>query len=144
MILIQVVDATRTHRLRRIVLRDGLADESVEKAADANPQAIHLLAVLSAAEAGVVSCIPDPLPGDERSAWRLYQMGVDASYHRQGVGSHLVNELLQRLRAAGVEIVWAHARDSALPFYQAAGFTVQGEQYQGWRGIPHHTVVLAL
>ena len=50
-----------------------------------------------------------------------------------------------RLRAGGASLLWANGRDTALGFYERAGFTVVGDGYlMGESGLPHHRVELEL
>ena len=55
-------------------------------------------------------------------------------------------EAIRRLRATDAVLLWANARDSALPFYERFGFAVvEGSGYTtGETGRPHHVIVLDL
>ena len=58
----------------------------------------------------------------------------------------ILAEGIRRLRAADAVLLWAHARDSAIPFYERFGFAVvEGSGDPGARtGRPHHVIVLDL
>jgi NAD(P)-dependent dehydrogenase (short-subunit alcohol dehydrogenase family) len=56
----------------------------------------------------------------------------------------LLAAAVERLTAAGAEVLWADGRDAALPFYERHGWKVQGDGFVAAGGIPHHVVVLDL
>ncbi|HKF18210.1 MAG TPA: GNAT family N-acetyltransferase [Candidatus Dormibacteraeota bacterium] len=72
--------------------------------------------------------------------------GGRAAAQRQGIGSAVMAEGIRRLKAAGAVLLWANARDSALPFYRSFGFsTVEGSGYTPpHTGRPHHIIELDL
>lgn len=55
-------------------------------------------------------------------------------------------EVIQRLKATDAVLLWASARDTALPFYQRFGFeTVEGSGFTPPQtGRPHHIIELDL
>lgn len=54
----------------------------------------------------------------------LQFMAVDPSVQRQGIGSAVLAEAFRRLRSSDAKLLWASARDSAVPFYERFGFSV--------------------
>jgi predicted N-acetyltransferase YhbS len=88
----------------------------------------------------------DPLQPDARPAVQLAFMAVDPAVQRAGIGTAVMTEAIRRLRASDAVLVWANARDSALPFYAKFGFrTVPESEYplpQSSR--PHHLIELDL
>jgi GNAT superfamily N-acetyltransferase len=140
------VDAATVYPLRRSVLRDGRADADATFPEDERPGTLHLAAF---DRDGVVVCVATlfPQPTDRRPgarAWRLRGMAVDPSTQGTGVGRALLDDAVRRARESGVEVLWAEGRDSALGFYEQAGWSVEGEGYVTSIGLPHHTVVLDL
>lgn len=136
--------AEATYDLRRQVLREGCAYDSVRFPEDDLPGAFHLAVVEGGMTRGVVTVLPAPIglrPG--RRAWRIRGMAVAPGQQRTGIGGRLLDDLTERADRAGVEVVWAQGRDSALGFYRGRGWTVEGEGYLT-DGIPHHTVILDL
>jgi predicted N-acetyltransferase YhbS len=73
-------------------------------------------------------------------------MAVDPAMQRRGVGGAVLTEALRRLRAAGASLLWASARETALPFYARFGFTVvEGSGLApAATGRPHHLILLDL
>ena len=60
------------------------------------------------------------------------------------MGGLLLDEAERRARAAGAEWLWAEGRDSALGFYERAGWRVEGDGFVAAMDLPHHVVVLDL
>ena len=146
MVAIREVDAPSTHDLRRLVLREGRPDADVHYDEDRLSDTFHLAAVDDdGAVVGVATWAPAPTerrPG--ALAWRLRGMAVHPSQQGTGVGAALLQAALERLRADGVEVLWADGRDAALTFYERHGWSVEGEGFVAARDIPHHLVVLDL
>ena len=127
------------------MLRAGVAGADVRFSCDAEPGVVHLAVADRGhglvAVATVVPAATDHRPG--RAAWRLRGMAVDPARQGEGIGTVLLDAVVERCRAAAAEVVWAHGRDSALAFYRRRGWSVEGEGYLEI-GIPHHDVVLDL
>lgn len=111
------------------------------------PEAFHP-AVLDIGGRVVAVATVSPAPTALRpgaAAWRLRGMAVEPELQGRGAGTLLLEAVVARARVAGVEVLWADARDSAVEFYRRRGWSVEGEGYlTPATGIPHHTVVLDL
>ncbi len=146
MVSIREVDVAATHDLRRLVLREWRPDADVHYAEDHLPGTFHLAAVADDGRVlGVATWAATPTerrPG--AAAWRLRGMAVHPDQQGAGIGSALLEEAVSRLRPAGVEVLWADGRDSALAFYERHGWSVEGDGFLAASGIPHHLVVLDL
>lgn len=139
-----------THDLRRRVSADGRTDiATFAHPLDEAPGAWHLGAedatgrVVAISSYFPASCARRP--GVE-PAVQLQFMAVEPSLQRQGVGSAVLAEAIRRLRTTGAVLLWAHARDDAVPFYERFGFVaVAGSGDPGPEtGRPHHIIVLEL
>lgn len=138
------VAAGATHELRRRILREGRGDADVHFPEDDAAGVFHLAAVEDGLIKGVVTVLPVATPRRPgRRAWRIRGMAVDGGHQRAGVGTRLLDAVTVRARAAGIEVLWAHGRDTALGFYESRGWAVEGDGYLS-EGIPHHTVVVDL
>jgi ribosomal protein S18 acetylase RimI-like enzyme len=72
-------------------------------------------------------------------------MAVDTGHQRSGIGRQLLDVALERLRNAGFEVLWANARDTALPFYRRLGMEVVGDGFlTSDTKLPHHVVLMDL
>jgi len=71
------------------------------------------------------------------------RMAVRKAWRGQGVGSRLLNSLLDTARAQGLTDVYLNAQTQAVPFYTRHGFQVEGEEFLD-AGIPHRRMSLSL
>lgn len=136
--------------VRRTVLRDGRTDVPADFPEDDGPRAIHVgahrpgHAPESPALIGVATFFPSPRD-DDPEAWQLRGMAVLPEHQGQGIGGALLAEGARLIRQAGGSQVWAHARNTALGFYERQGWKVVGDTYEyGVMRLPHHLVVLEL
>ncbi len=131
--------AEQTHALRRAVLRGADPGANVVFDCDHDPATFHLGAV----EDGVVVATSTWIPAPPSA--QLRGMAVEPSRQGEGLATGLLEAAYESLRALGVELLWAHARDTALSFYTRAGFTVVGDGFvTPDTGLSHHLVTLSL
>jgi predicted GNAT family N-acyltransferase len=141
------IDATDTHPLRRRVLRDGTASDVVEFEGDDLGTTFHLGARVGGELIGISTWVLRAYPDRPADvAFQLRGMATDpALQRRRGVGTALLLAGLDRCRAAGAALVWARARDTALPFYERHGFNTVGPGYTDLTtGLPHHDMLRSL
>ena len=131
-VVVVAVDAPATIELRSRVLRDGRAHEGFAEDGDATT--IHLAAVDGDRVVGVATFVPR-----DDGWWQLRGMAVDTERQGRGIGRAILDEAETRLRALGASGVWANGRDTALGFYERAGWRVVGDGYD-MTGRPHHRV----
>ena len=138
------ISAEDAHDLRRRVLREGTPSDEVRFEQDAWPATFHLGARDAAGGlVGIATFFPSPTPLREgRLAAQLRGMAVDTAQQGTGIGRQLLDAAMERLRNAGFEVLWANARDTALPFYRRLGMEVVGEGFlTSDTKLPHHVVV---
>ena len=138
-----------THDLRRRVSADGRADvPTFHHPLDDSPGAWHLGVVdAGGAVVGISSYyrVPCPSRPGVEPAVQLQFMAVAPVLQRHGAGSAILAEALRRLRREGIRLVWADARDVAIPFYERFGFvTIDGTGHTPGSGRPHHLIALDL
>jgi GNAT superfamily N-acetyltransferase len=127
------IAAADTHALRRAVLRDGDPDAVVVFDRDDALGTVHLGDLVDGELVGVASW----LAHDDDSV-QLRGMAVASSMRSQGVGAALVRAGVARFAGRPM---WADARDSALGFYEALGWTVEGDEFTtAATGLPHHRI----
>ena len=142
---VEAVPAAATYGLRRKVLRGGRADAPVAFPEDDRPGAFHLGAFADGRLVAVGSFSPEPTPlRPGKRAVRARGMAVDPGQQSRGIGRVLLEEAVTRLRAERVEVLWANARDGALPFYRRFGMEVAGDGFVIPEVGPHHVVVMDL
>jgi predicted GNAT family N-acyltransferase len=119
-------------RTRVFVEEQGVPREIEQDAADAT--AVH---VLSRDDAGRVVATGRLLVHGTRAG--LGRMAADASVRGRGHGAAVLAELHRQAEARGVTVVELHAQVTARGFYERAGYTAVGEEYEE-AGIRHVTM----
>ena len=135
-----------THPLRRAVLRNGTPSDEVVFDGDELESTFHLgLRVdgeLVAISTWLERAYPDR-PGNP--GFQIRGMATVDAHRGEGLGERLLAAGIERCRAAGATVVWARARDAALPFYLRHGFDTVGAGYVDLTtGLPHHDVIRVL
>jgi GNAT superfamily N-acetyltransferase len=142
---LEVVTATADEclDLRRRVLRTGTPSDDPRFEEDADPATFHLGVRRNGRLICVGTFTPSPAPGRPgRSALRLRGMATEPADQGCGAGRMLLAAAAERGRAAGFDLMWAKARDSALCFYEKAGLHAEGDSFvTADTGLPHHVVI---
>jgi GNAT superfamily N-acetyltransferase len=146
-VTVRPIAAADTHKLRRSVLRDNSPTASVVFDGDEEPTSFHLGAFAGDAMVGIASfhqrAFPNATDHDGRAV-QLRGMAVSPTVQSRGVGAALVEAAIGHLRADGVGLLWADARDTALGFYRDRFGMVVGDVVVSSTGLPHHRVWLFL
>ena len=116
---------------------------------DDAPESWHLGAIDPAGRVVAISSFyreACPVRPQVAAAVLLQFMAVDPSVQRRGIGSAVLTEALARLRSSGTILLWASARENAVPFYQRFGFEVieDSASIPVETGRPHRLIVLQL
>lgn len=72
----------------------------------------------------------------EGGAGKIGRMAVLKPYRGQGLGAAILAFLVERARARGMKVAHLNAQTHALAFYERAGFTAEGPEFDE-AGIPH-------
>ncbi len=128
--VIRRISAAETRPLRQAILRPHQPVEQLVYPGDDSPDAAHFGAVLDGDLVGIGSIYREPPHGETNDgAWRLRGMAVAPQLHRKGIGSLLLHACVDHARQHGGTMIWFNARTPAIPFYQAHGFQVRGEEF---------------
>lgn len=140
---IVVLTAPQTHGVRQRVLRADTPSADPRYAQDDLPDTWHLGIRLEDRLVGVSTWAPEPWPASPgEPAVRLRGMAIDRDTQGTGAGAALLRAGIERARADGARLIWASARDSALGFYERAGFEAVGDMFiDEPTGMPHHYIV---
>jgi len=140
----QLSDATDLHELRRRILRNNDPAISVHDPRDVEEAAIHLAIVRNEQVVVCGSLYPSTSPLDESvDSYQLRYMAADDSVRGSGAGRALLERAGDIVLLRGVEHLWANARDTALGFYLATGWTaVPGSEHLSKETQLPHTVVV--
>ena len=132
--------------LRRRVLRAGTPSAEPRLPEDDTPGAFHLAGRRDGDVVACVTFMPQVTalrPGEP--AWRFRAMAVDPTLQGSGFGRVILADGIDRMRALGVRVLWASARDSAIGFYESMGMRVEGDGYtDATTALPHHAVIIDL
>lgn len=139
---IRPVTAAEVRPLRLEVLRAGMVDRTVDFDGDDEPDTIHLAAFDEhAIMVGTSTWLRRVCPVEPDVA-AVQLRGMATATHRQGhgIGTALLRTGCDMWRDA-VAVIWANARDAALPFYERHGFVVRGAGFiEPVTTLPHHVV----
>jgi GNAT superfamily N-acetyltransferase len=127
---VRAITARECWPLRQQVLRPHQRLEEMDYANDSNPVSFHLGVFEQGRLIAVGSFYQernDELPGAVQ--WRLRGMAVHADHRNRNVGGTLLARALDELRARQVDVLWCHARESAMRFYERHGFAVHGPRF---------------
>ena len=137
------LEPEETHPLRRAVLRNGTP--SVEGVFDGDEldTTFHLGVRIGEDVVAISTWLERPYP--DRPADQAFQirgMATVDAHRGEGLGALLLEAGIERCRSQGAALVWARARDTALPFYVRHGFATVGVGYVDLTtGLPHHDVI---
>lgn len=131
--------AAETYPLRLAVLRADTPTKVLTFDGDEEPGTVHL-GVRDGDEIVAVSTWLPSTFGDERAV-QLRGMATAKHLQGRGLGAVLLDSGCRRA-AKVAPVVWARARDTALPFYLRHGFAVDGAGFVDvTTGLPHHVIV---
>jgi GNAT superfamily N-acetyltransferase len=131
-ITIRPLAAAATRPLRQRILRPGQAAHELVYPGDDEVASLHVGAFAGEELLGVASIYlqsPEGRPS-RPTDWRLRGMAVVSEARRRGVGAALLAACERHARERGGRRVWFNARLEALPFYEALGYEVIGEEYE--------------
>jgi predicted GNAT family N-acyltransferase len=135
--------AEQTHSLRREILRNDTPSDEVEFDGDELESTFHLGVSIDGELVAISTWMDRPYPdrpGDR--GFQIRGMATVESRRGEGLGARLLDAGTDRCRRAGASVLWARARDTALPFYVRHGFTTVGLGYVDLTtGLPHHDVI---
>lgn len=79
-------------------------------------------------------------PTEDEEIIKMRQVAVDPDWQGKGIGKSLVSYSETVSRENGFTKIELHARESAVPFYEALGYTIEGEAFKEI-GLPHYKMV---
>jgi hypothetical protein len=144
---VENVDARVLHDLRRRVLRGNDPDSSVDFVDDDAPSARHFAGLLDDRVVASASFFLSVAPiRPELVSYQLRFMAVDFDVQGRGFGAVVLDAAEDHLRDLGAEQLWANARDVALGFYVATGWTpIEGsENVSPLSNLPHTQITKML
>ena len=117
--------------IRRAVFIDEQGVTEREEVDDLDPECVHVLAELEGRSVGAAR-----LRDDGHGTAKAERVAVLRDARGRGVGRALMRELERIARARGCRDVLLGAQVSAVPFYLALGYVIEGDEFLDAR-IPH-------
>jgi len=143
---VKSVSASSLHDLRRRVLRGNRPDAVVADARDDEETSLHVAGFLDGQL--VVSSsfyLSTPPKNEHLVTSQLRYMATDFDAQGRGYGAIVLEAAGEMLRERGVEQLWANARDTALGFYLATGWSaIEGSEHLSAETQLPHTVIYKL
>jgi GNAT superfamily N-acetyltransferase len=135
---IRAISAAATRPLRHLLLRPHEPPEQLVYHGDDAPDSFHAGAFANGELVGVASVSRQPFTRvPDAQARQLRGMATLPQVRRQGYGAALIQACVAHATAHGGQILWCNGRTSAIPFYQALGFQVVGEEFEVPETGPH-------
>ena len=129
------------------MLRGNDPNTTVADPRDDEVTSLHFGGFLDDALVVSASFFPSTSPTRaELECYQLRYMATDFDHQGHGYGAMVLARAEDQLRERGAEQVWANARDTALGFYRATGWTlVEGSEHLSPETqLPHTVIVKAL
>lgn len=143
-IRVEQVPAERTYPLRQRVLRPYLTlAEMKPLPGEQGPGSVHLAALTPDDEVvgtGMLLREPFSRMPERTDAWRLRGMAVDADRRGHGIGAAVLGRMIEHVAGHGGGLIWCNARLLARSFYQRAGFSAVGAEWDEPLIGPHVTM----
>jgi len=71
---------------------------------------------------------------------KLERFAVITTHRGKGVGSALLESVLENIGDAQGKLLYLHAQNQVIPFYEKFGFQMEGEEFEE-AGILHHKMI---
>jgi GNAT superfamily N-acetyltransferase len=140
------VEAPVLYELRRRVLRGNDLNKSVVDTRDGDAASLHFGGFLGERLVVSASFFPSEAPvRPELRSYQLRYMATDFDAQGSGYGAQVLAVANKALIERGAEQLWANARDTALGFYLATGWSaIDGSEHLSPETQLPHTVIVKI
>jgi GNAT superfamily N-acetyltransferase len=140
------VEAPALYELRRRVLRGNDPHKSVVDSRDGEATSWHFGGFLNGRLVVSASFFPAEAPiRKDLNSYQLRYMAADFDVQGSGYGARVLAAASEILVARGAQQLWANARDTALGFYLATGWTpIEGSEHVSAETQLPHTVIVKI
>lgn len=134
------VDADSGRALRIAVLRPHEPGAARMYPLERDAATLHFAALGPAGEVlSVGSAMAEAHPREPRTGdWRVRGMATTPDRRGEGLGAAVLASLEDAARERWAQRLWCNARSGARRFYERAGFTVEGEEFELPQIGPHY------
>ena len=132
------VPPAATRALRQRVLRPHQTAEELAHPKETLRETGSFAATLDGEIVGTALVFPE-VRGESAALrpWRLVALAVDPAHRRSGLATRLIERCIDHARGRGSDELWCHARTGAVRFYESAGFSATGAEWQEEHTGPH-------
>jgi predicted GNAT family N-acyltransferase len=116
--------------LREEVLRKPLGEQFTAEELEAEKNHIHIIGLINEELVATAVLVP------EESKLKMQRVAVSDQYRNLEIGSQMMKFCESYATSIGVNILYCHARDSAVNFYLKNGYNSVGDYFDE-DGIPH-------
>ncbi len=136
---VRLISAAEAQAIRLPVLRAGMAPEAAVFDGDYDHETRHFGAFSDERLAGVASLFRAPFPErpELKGCMQLRGMAVSGDEQRKGVGRALLDACVRHAIATGADALWCNARTPARSFYEKAGWSTVGAEFEIPAAGPH-------
>jgi ribosomal protein S18 acetylase RimI-like enzyme len=144
--LVKRVPAHKTWELRQRVLRPHQRIEEMNYFGDHDAETAHFGAYIGDELLSIGSIYLAPLKSqhatlpDDGKAWQLRGMATAPGRSGGGLGSAVLRAAIEHATSKGGSVMWCHARQGALHFYEKYGFVSVSSVFE-LAGIGPHQVM---
>jgi GNAT superfamily N-acetyltransferase len=144
--VVTLVEAPVLHELRRRVLRGNDPNKSVVDSRDADTTSLHFGGFLNGRLVVSASFFPSEAPiRTKLNSYQLRYMATDFDVQGSGYGAQVLSVASEALVERGAQQLWANARDTALGFYLATGWSaIEGSEHVSPETQLPHTVIVKI
>lgn len=119
--MIKLITPEETYSVRRKVLRKNMPDEPHQFHGDFDPETFHLGYFLNNEIVGILTVIKNG------KIAQLRGMAVLEEHQGKNIGRKLVEKVEEMLSEEHFTKIWMNARETAVPFYEKLGYSIEGE-----------------
>lgn len=131
MLTLKEITALETYSVRHPVLREGKPMESCHFEGDNLQSTIHLGLYINCALIGVVSLFKNKNEAfEEKTQFQIRGMAVLKHHQKRGYGEKLLHEAEEIAEKYNCNLLWFNARETAIPFYEKAGYSIHGKPFE--------------
>ena len=142
-LVVTPVEAPALYELRRRVLRGNDPEASVDDERDSDATSLHLGGFLDGRLVVSASFYSSEAPIQrDLVSYQLRYMATDFDVQGAGYGAYVLAVASEELASRGAQQLWANARDTALAFYLATGWSIieGSEHLSPYTQLPHTVI----